>query len=162
MKNIINQYKNSVKAIIKNITGTSNEDIEQEVYVKTWKNLEKYNEQGKFRQWINTITANLCRDYLKKSENRKEKVALTEEITENITSCRDNVEDIFELKLKRKRTAEAILSLPKKLQEVIVFYEIEGMDYQEISERLKCPLGTVKSRIYKARQILSSQLSDII
>lgn len=162
MKNIINQYQKSVRAIIKNITGTSNEDLEQEVYLKTWKNKEKYQEQGKFYQWINTITSNLCKDYLKKAENRKEKTTLTEEISNNLPSLKDNVEETFEAKLRRKKTAEAILSLPKKLQEVIVLYEIDGMDYQEIAKTVHCPVGTVKSRIYKARQELFSKLSDII
>lgn len=162
MKSIITQYRKNVRAIIKNITGTSNEDLEQEVYLKTWKNKEKYEEQGKFRQWINTITSNICRDYLRKNNNRKDQTSLTEEITENLPSLKDNVEDIFESKLRRTKTAEAILSLPKKLQEVIVMYEIEGMDYQEISDIINVPLGTVKSRLYKARQELYKKLSDIV
>ena len=132
------------------------------MYLKTWKNIDKYNEQGKFRQWINTITSNLCKDYLKKSENRKEKTPLTDELSNNLPSVKDNVEEIFETKLRRKRTAEAILSLPDKLQEVIVLYEIEGMDYQEISEKIHCPVGTVKSRIFKARRELYKKLSDYI
>ena len=49
------------------MTGSQNEDIEQEVYIRTWKNLDKYKENGKFKSWINTITANLCRDYMKSS-----------------------------------------------------------------------------------------------
>lgn len=162
MKEIINQYSKNVRAIIKKITGTSNEDLEQEVYLKTWKNREKYQEKGKFYQWINTITSNLCRDYLKKAENRKEKTTLTEEISNSLPSLKDNVEDIFEAKLRRKRTAEAIVELPPKMREVIVLYEIEGMDYQEIAENLHCPTGTVKSRLYKARQELMKKLSDYI
>ncbi len=162
MKEIINQYKNSVKAIIKNITGTSNEDLEQEVYLKTWKNIDKYKEQGKFRQWISTITSNLCRDYMRKSSKTAEVITLDDEETNKIVSEKYNTEEIFEKKLRQKRVAEAILSLPKKMQEVIVLYEIEGLDYQEISEQIHCPLGTVKSRIFKARKELYEKLSDYI
>ncbi|MBQ2643956.1 sigma-70 family RNA polymerase sigma factor [bacterium] len=162
MKNIIQKYKNNIKSIIKRFTGTSNEDIEQEVYFKTWKNLPKYKEQGNFTQWISTITANTCKDYLKREKNNKENNEFNEEKANNIIAQKSNVEEIFELKIKRKRIAEAILQLPSKQQEVIILYEIEGMDYQEISYKLKCPLGTVKSRIFKARQELYKLLSDLL
>ena len=162
MKNIIEKYKYNIQSIIKKITGKPNEDIEQEVYLKTWKNLDKYQENGKFRQWLNTITANLCRDYLKSAYNRRENTFLTEEESTNLVSQKSNVEDIFESKLRRKKVAQAIHSLPSKLRETIVLYELEGCDYQEIASRLNCPLGTVKSRIYKARQELYTQLQEFI
>ena len=63
MKSLIDQYRNNIKKIISNMTGSENEDIEQEVYIRTWKNLDKYKENGKFKSWINTITTNLCIDY---------------------------------------------------------------------------------------------------
>lgn len=162
MKNIIEKYKYNIQSIIKKITGKPNEDIEQEVYLKTWKNLDKYQENGKFRQWLNTITANLCRDYLKSAYNRRENTLLTEEESTNLVSQKSNVEDIFESKLRRKKVAQAIHSLPSKLREAIVLYELEGCDYQEIASRLNCPLGTVKSRIYKARQELYTKLQEFI
>lgn len=162
LKNIIEKYKYNIQSIIKKITGKPNEDIEQEVYLKTWKNLDKYQENGKFRQWLNTITANLCRDYLKSAYNRRENTFLTEEESTNLVSQKSNVEDIFESKLRRKKVAQAIHSLPSKLRETIVLYELEGCDYQEIASRLNCPLGTVKSRIYKARQELYTQLQEFI
>lgn len=162
LKNIIEKYKYNIQSIIKKITGKPNEDIEQEVYLKTWKNLDKYQENGKFRQWLNTITANLCRDYLKSAYNRRENTFLTEEESTNLVSQKSNVEDIFESKIRRKKVAQAIHSLPSKLRETIVLYELEGCDYQEIASRLNCPLGTVKSRIYKARQELYTQLQEFI
>lgn len=162
MKNIIEKYKYNIQSIIKKITGKPNEDIEQEVYLKTWKNLDKYQENGKFRQWLNTITANLCRDYLKSAYNRRENTFLTEEESTNLVSQKSNVEDIFESKLRRKKVAQAIHSLLSKLREAIVLYELEGCDYQEIASRLNCPLGTVKSRIYKARQELYTKLQEFI
>ena len=61
------------------MTGSENEDIEQEVYIRTWKNLDKYKENGKFKSWINTITANLCRDYMKSSYFRYSQNTVTEE-----------------------------------------------------------------------------------
>ena len=71
MRNIIEENKGLIKAIIKKITGSYNEDIEQEVYIKTWKNIDNYKESGKLKSWIATITANLCRDYFKSSSYKQ-------------------------------------------------------------------------------------------
>jgi RNA polymerase sigma-70 factor (ECF subfamily) len=162
LKEIIETYKSGVKAIIKNLTGKHNEDIEQEVYLRAWKNLDKYDETGKFRQWISTITANICKDYLKSSYNKNLNKFTTEEETTQMVADSSDVSDILEEKFRQKKIAKAIYSLPKKLQETIVLYEIEGYDYETISKTLKCPIGTVKSRIFKARQELYEMLKDII
>ena len=71
MRNIIKENKGLIKAIIKKITGSYNEDIEQEVYIKTWKNINNYKETGKLRSWIATITANVCKDYFKSSSYKQ-------------------------------------------------------------------------------------------
>lgn len=163
MKNIINNYKRSIQSIITNLTGTPNEDLEQEVYLKTWKNLNKYEEKGKFRQWITTITSNICRDYLKSSKFKNEKnVIKDEDVLNSVVSSKENVENDFEKKQQRKQIAEAVYNLKPKLREVIVLYEMDGLSYEEISKIVKCPEGTVKSRIFKARQELYIQLKDLL
>ena len=90
MKSLIEQYRNNIKKIISNMTGSENEDIEQEVYIRTWKNLDKYKENGKFKSWINTITANLCRDYMKSSYFRHSQNTVTEE--DDLIQIRDEKE----------------------------------------------------------------------
>ena len=163
MKNLIDNYKCSIRSIITKLTGTPNEDLEQEVYLKTWKNLGKYEEKGKFRQWITTITSNICKDYLKSSKFKNEKNVIKDEnVLNSVVSSKEDVEYDFEKKQQRTRIAEAVYSLKPKLREVIVLYEMEGLSYEEISKRTKCPEGTVKSRIYKARQELYIQLKDLL
>ncbi|MBR6298279.1 MAG: hypothetical protein IKR34_03450, partial [Candidatus Gastranaerophilales bacterium] len=63
MKKIIKENSSKIKALIRSFLGEANEDIEQEVYLRTYKNLPNYKEENKFSKWILTITANLCRDY---------------------------------------------------------------------------------------------------
>ena len=70
MKEIISAHSGRIKAIIKKLTGSYNEDIEQEVYIKTWRNLDRYHEEGKFIQWISALAANVCRDYLKSKQHQ--------------------------------------------------------------------------------------------
>lgn len=163
MKNLIDNYKCSIRSIITRLTGTPNEDLEQEVYLKTWKNLNKYEEKGKFRQWITTITSNICKDYLKSAKFKNEKNLINDEnVLNSVVSQKENVEYDFEKKQQRTRIAKAVYSLKPKLREVIVLYEMEGLSYEEISKKVKCPEGTVKSRIYKARQELYIQLKDLL
>ena len=145
------------------MTGSENEDIEQEVYIRTWKNLDKYKENGKFKSWINTITANLCRDYMKSSYFRHFQNTVTEE--DDLIQIRDekeNVESAFIQKQRQKRIMDAIDVLKPKFKEVVIMYEMQDMSYEEISEKLKVPVGTIRSRLFNARKELSVTLQDLI
>ncbi len=145
------------------MTGSKNEDIEQEVYIKTWKNLDKYKDSGKFKNWISTITANLCRDYLKSAYFRNMNNTLTEE--NELVQIRDNKESIENLLIKKQRQEliiKAIDSLRPKYREAIVMYEIKNMSYEQIAKKIKCPAGTVRSRLFNARKELSVILSDLM
>ena len=163
MKAIIEQYKYNIRKIISNMTGSNNEDIEQEVYIRTWKNIDKYKEQGKFKSWINTITANICRDYMKSSYFKHSQNSVTEE--DELIQIRDekaSVESEFLQKQRQKRIMDAIDELKPKFKEVIIMYEMQDMSYEQISEKLKCPVGTVRSRLFTARKELSIKLADLI
>lgn len=163
MKSLIEEYRNNIKKIISNMTGSENEDIEQEVYIRTWKNIDKYKENGKFKSWINTITANLCRDYLKSSYFRHSQNTVTEddELIQ-IKDEKENIESEFIQKQRHKRIMDAVDALKPKFREVVVMYEMQDMSYEEISEKLKCPVGTVRSRLFNARKELSVTLKDLI
>lgn len=145
------------------MTGCENEDIEQEVYIRTWKNKDKYKEQGKFKSWINTITANLCRDYLKSAYFKHSINSITEddELVQ-IKDNKDSIENVFIQKQRQKRIIDAIDKLKPKFREVIIMYEMKDMNYEEISEKLKVPIGTVRSRLFNARKDLSVMLQDLI
>ena len=65
MTDFIKENQKHVKAVIKKLTGSENEDLEQEVYIKAWQNMGNYKDEGKFKQWICTITANICRDWFR-------------------------------------------------------------------------------------------------
>ncbi len=163
MKSIIEQYRNNIRKIISSITGSNNEDIEQEVYIRTWKNIDKYQENGKFKSWISTITANLCRDYMKSAYFRHSQNSVTEE--DELIQIKDEKESIeSELirKQRQKQIMDAIDALKPKFREVIIMYEMQDMSYEEISEKIKCPVGTVRSRLFNARKELSITLKDLI
>lgn len=158
MKEIIEANRSRIRAIIRKLTGGDNEDIEQEVYIKTWRNLDKYQEEGKFRQWIGLLTANVCRDYFKSSQFKQESRQVNNaEILENLR-VGGRQEEIVDAKARQKIILKAVDSLPAKLRQVVIWYEFEDLSYEQIAKKTGAPVGTVKSRLFHARKILSEKL----
>ena len=151
-KNLIEENKQNVKNVIRKFMGRENEDLEQEVYIRVL-TAKKYEEKGSFKSWINLIAANVSRDYLKSAKNRYETYVEDEAIFENIKE-RKTPENLLLKKERQERIIKAIEELKPKLKEVIMLSEIEGYSYEECSLKLKCPIGTIKSRIYNAKKNL--------
>lgn len=162
-KEIIKTNRENVKNIIKMITKSENEDLEQEVYFKVWKNSDKYTEKGSFKGWVNSIAKNVSKDYLKLAYNRKEQLTTEEDKTfENIKDKKSSPE----LKLiqgdRQKRILKAVEELKPKFREVVIYVEIYGYTYEECAKKFKCPVGTIKSRLYNAKKELANKLSDLL
>ena len=138
--------KKNVKNIIRIIAGEDNEDLEQEVYLKVWKNSDKYKEKGCFKSWVNTIAKNVTRDYLKSSVRKHEQLTVEDDSTfDNLKDSKASPELRLISTDRKKRIMEAINQLKPKC-----------------SKKLKCPVGTVKSRIYNAKKELAEQLHDLL
>lgn len=159
MKDIIEQNKKYVRAVIRKLTGSSNEDLEQEVYIKTWQNMPKYNEQGKFKQWICTLTANLCRDYFRSGEYQRQMRSESDEHIDKMRAETRLPEEVIDAKMRQKIILKAVDALPRQLREVIVLFEFEDWQQEQIAAKLHIPLGTVKSRLFNARKQLADKLS---
>lgn len=154
----IYQYKNFIRSIIKKFTGSYDEDLEQEVYLKAWQNKDKYKEEGKPRQWLGVLTANLCRDYFKSRffKENQNKIGADYVLANIVVANRQD--ERIDAKRRKKIILKAIDNLPKTLHKVVIWYEFENMSYAEIANKLNIPEGTVKSRLSNARKILSQQL----
>lgn len=163
IKEIIDTHGAAVRNIIKRITNEQNEDLEQEVYCKVWKNSQKYEEKGAFGAWIKTISANLSKDYLKSSQKKlSENSTADENVLSLVKSAKETPEESI-LKLERQKTiSDAINKLKPKFKEVVMLYEIENQSYEEISQKLNCPIGTVKSRLYNAKKELAQMLQELL
>ncbi len=163
LKKIIKTNQNNVKSIIKLITKEDNEDLEQEVYIKVWKNSEKYKEQGSFKSWISTIAKNVSKDYLKSVQKRNQDALTTDD---NILNTINDQKSTPELKVisndRQKIITTAIEGLRPKFKEVIMLCEIYDYTYEEASFKLKCPVGTIKSRLYNAKKELAIKLQDLL
>lgn len=128
------------------------DDISQEVFLTVYKNLKKFRFESQFTTWLYRITVNKCKDHLRKMKIRSIFTPLKESEGElGFTTTPENV-DIKEIVHK------AISKLPEKLKVPLVLKDIEGLSYQEIAETVDCEIGTVKSRIFRAREGLKNIL----
>lgn len=158
MKEIIEQNKGLVRSIIKKITGSYDEDIEQEVYIKAWRNWDGYAEQGKLRSWIATITSTVCKDYFKSSVFRQRSREVADENLLENKAIGANQEYLIDKKKRQKIILKAVDDLPAKMKKVVVLFEFEDMTLAEIAKKLGEPEGTIKSRLFNARKILAEKL----
>lgn len=160
---IVKLNKHNIKNIIKLITKQENDDLEQEVYIKLWKNSDKYKEQGSFKGWVNTIAKNVSRDYLKSAYVKNQQNTTSEDYELHcIKDKKDSPEKKILAEERRQKIINAIESLNPKLKETVMFCEIYGYTYEETAKKLHCPLGTVKSRLYNAKKELAIQLNDLL
>ena len=87
LKKVILENKHNIKNIIRLITKEENDDLEQEVYVKIWKNSDKYKEQGSIKSWISSITRNTSLDYLKSSYKKMSEASSSDDLI--LTNIKD-------------------------------------------------------------------------
>ncbi len=124
------------------------DDISQDVFISVFNKLKEFRFESKFTTWLYRITVNKCRDYLRKKQVRSIFVEIKEVHYER--GVRSNTDNIDIPNLVRK----VIAKLPEKLKAPLVLRDIDGFSYQEIADKLECEVGTVKSRIFRARENL--------
>jgi RNA polymerase sigma-70 factor (ECF subfamily) len=138
-------------------------DATQEVFVKAFRGLKNFQYQSKIGTWIYRITVNHCRD-MQRSKSRRKEVSVdsmrtdeqTESMLEKVADTRPNPGKELRLKI-----IAAINRLPDEFRETIFLKEIEDQSYEEIAKIIGCRMGTVKSRIFRARELLQIELRDL-
>lgn len=138
-------------------------DVAQEALLKIYKSLKKFKNQSTFSTWVYRVAMNTCLDELRK---KKRGFLLLMNDTEGygngiVDSSSDSLPEVsYERKERLKSLQNAIQELIPDYKSVIILRDIQGFSYEEIAEILHCPLGTVKSRINRARTELRKKLSE--
>jgi len=140
-------------------------DVSQEAFVKAYQQLNAFRGDSKFSVWLYRLTYNLCIDFIRK-KSKQTTVSLDYKDDENETSSyeipdlRDLPEDSAIRKEMRKTIEQSIDGLNPDHREVLIMREITGLSYDEIAETLKISVGTVKSRLARARQKVVESLKE--
>jgi len=138
------------------------EDVAQEVFLKAYQNLSTFKSDSKFYSWLYRIAVNTSLNYINSKEKRNEKETISEEnclIDMNIS--KDNPRDYYQLNELINTLQPLMDNLPDDLRTLIELYEIKDFTYDEISKKLSIPIGTVRSRLHRARNMLISDFKRI-
>ena len=158
---LIDNYKSMIYNLAYRMSNNPQEaeDISQEAFMHTFQSLAHFNPSYKFSTWLYQITLNIIRDKYKKKEI--DYVSLDtpvetddSEFYHQPADLKNNPEQIVSQKENLRAIQQAIYSLPLKFREVIVLRHLQDLSYIEISSILKLPQGTVKVRLYRAREQL--------
>jgi len=152
-KTLVHRHKEKVRNIIYLTVSRTEfvDDIAQEVFIALYKNLKHFRFESQFTTWLYRITVNKCKDHLRKMRIRSVFVPVNETEDHSYNHINDNI-DVFEIVHK------SIYKLPEKLRIPLLLKDIEGFSYQEIADTIQCEVGTVKSRIFRAREGLRNLL----
>lgn len=163
-EDIVKKYENKVYGIVFHMMKNQNEveDLAQEVFLKVYKNLDRFKGDSSLYTWIYKITVNLCLDELKKRKNiiyLDEKINVEDgEIDKELPSNERSQEELYEDKELKENLHRCINKLPDKQKIMIVLRDIKGFSYDEIAKITNNKIGTVKSQINRARLKLKELL----
>ena len=158
---LVSLYEKKIYNLSLRISGNSEDafDISQETFIKIFKNIEKFKGESSFSTWIYRIATNTAYDYLKYEAKPKRSLDDDENPIEIIDKT-ISPEQATETDEEMKTIGKAINKLSLEFRQVLVLRDIEGYSYEEIADILKLELGTVKSRISRARKNLKKILNE--
>ncbi|HPG29265.1 MAG TPA: sigma-70 family RNA polymerase sigma factor [bacterium] len=134
------------------------EELTQEVFLASFKCLNAYKKNSKFSSWLFGISVNIIRNYINRDLKKKRKCVSIDSLVKSPYAENKILENIAD-KYECKKCIKAIKNLPEDLREVCVLVALEEKSYIETGEILKLPVGTIKSRMFRARQKLKDTLS---
>ncbi len=160
---LVRRYKDQLLNFVYRFVGnrTDAEDIVQETFLRVYKNKHMYKEIAKFSTWVYTIAGNLAKTELRRRKRHKifsVSNFVNEERDYDIPDREHSPEKKVDSTIQEDIIQKAIEKLPPKFREVIILRDIQGFAYEEISQILDIPLGTVKSRVNRGRLKLQEDL----
>ncbi len=166
---LVLKYQHKIAAIIGRFVKDSSEvnDVSQEAFIKAYRALGSFRGDSAFYTWIYRIAINTAKNYLV-SRGRRPPASDVDVDDAEFYSGADGLRDITspEGEAMRDELEEvvngAIRGLPEDLRTAVTLREMEGMSYEEIAEVMDCPVGTVRSRIFRAREAIDKQISALM
>ena len=144
------------------------EDVAQEAFIKAYRALPLFRGDSAFYTWLYRIAINTAKNYLvaqgRRAPTSTEFDAEEAEGFEDATQLRDinTPESLLQSKQTGATINAAMAVLPEELRSAILLREIEGLSYEEIAEAMSCPIGTVRSRIFRAREAVAEKLRPLL
>ena len=170
---LVMKYQRRIERLIGHMVRDTDlvQDIAQETFIRAYRALGQFRGDAQFYTWLYRIAVNTAKKAL--VDLRRDPVvtetALRSGEAEDETSAVENEltsEETPETVLSAKEIAaavnEAVLALPEELRQAVTLREIEGLSYEEIADAMNCPIGTVRSRIFRAREAISQRVKPLL
>lgn len=166
---LVTKYQRKVMNLVSRYISNQSDsaDVVQEVFISAYRFLPTFRNDSAFYTWLYRIAVNTAKNYLvvnAKRSGSNEIDIMDAETFDTSDQMRDiaDPEQMLSSEQVHKTIMNALQSLPEDLRTVITLREIDGLSYEEIAEVVGCPVGTVRSRIFRARDVIDSQLQHVM
>jgi len=162
---LVLKYQQRIVAVVGRYGNNSDEvmDITQETFIKAYRALDRFRGDSSFYTWLYRIAINTAKNYLVAKSRRPPDYDVdvdseSEAISDYLHSSESPENKLLESRLEEV-IKRAIARLPQDLKSAIIMREYEGLSYVDISNILECPVGTIRSRIFRARESIEKEIS---
>ena len=166
---LVRKYQHRIGAVIGRFVHdyAESQDIAQETFIRAYRALNNFRGDAQFYTWLYRIAVNTAKNHLVSMKRRPPTSDVDADDAEHYEGAyRMHDSDTPEHELLREEIArtvsEVVAALPEELRQAITLREMEGLSYEEISETMDCPIGTVRSRIFRAREAIDLRLRPLM
>ena len=167
---LVSKYQRKINRLVSRLVrdAAEVEDVTQEAFIKAYRALAQFRGESAFYTWLYRIAINTAKNYLasqgRRAPTSTENDAEEAETFEHADQLRDinSPESLLMSKQVGQAVSKAVDALPEELRTAIQLREIEGMSYEEIADVMNCPIGTVRSRIFRAREAIAVELRPLL
>ena len=166
---LVRKYQHRIGAVIGRFVPDYAEaqDIAQETFIRAYRAMANFRGDSQFYTWLYRIAVNTAKNHLVASKRRPPTSDVEADEAEHLSGAqRLHDFDTPEHEMLRQEIArevsDTVAALPEELRQAITLREIEGLSYEEIAETMDCPIGTVRSRIFRAREAIDARLRPLM
>lgn len=166
---LVRKYQRKVIAVISRYVSdwSEAEDVAQDAFIRAYRALKTFRGDSAFYTWMYRIATNTAKNHLVSRGRRPPSADIAIEDAEHYESFgrfSDNATPEHELLRQEieQTVFDTVQQLPEELREAVSLREVEGLSYEEIAERMDCPIGTVRSRIFRAREAIDARLQPLL
>lgn len=167
-RELVERYQKRVYGVVYGMLHSREDAMElsQDVFIKVFQRIGEFEEKSSFYTWVYRIAVNLAIDF-RRREWKKTHTEYDDEMADQgvddgvFQRDRRNPEQLHQDRELASSIEKALAELPEEQRAVLVLREVEGLSYEEMAEILKCPIGTIMSRLFYARKKMQQQLKDL-
>lgn len=163
---LVSKYQNKLTQVIQKYVKNEHDaaDVCQEAFIKAYKAIDNFRGDSSFYTWIYRIAINCSKNFLrsKKSTMQLADNERDDSCVQDIATYHQSPEHLTQSDQVINAIQEALRQLPSELQKVIQLREVQGLSYDEIAQEVQCPVGTVRSRIFRARSLIDESIAPLL